>query len=59
MHINLAQVYTYPQMPMFEDAMKLLETAHQKIPSKYRRLLGETFKLLAYIKSKINKPLSY
>ena len=52
-HINLAEAYTNPSIPMYEDAIKLLDTVHKNIPQKHRRLLNETFRLQGYIKSKM------
>lgn len=51
-HLNLAQAYTNSAIPMYDEAIKLIDIVQRTIPPKYRRLLNETFRLQGYIKSK-------
>ena len=49
--MNLAQVYI--NSSNFVEASKHMEEVFANVPLRYRRLLSESFKTLAYIKSKI------
>lgn len=51
--VALAQCYINPNSQNYLEAIKLLEECYKSIDGKDQKLLNESYKLMAYLKSKI------